>query len=249
MHKQSTNTAQSALANYCRTGNLQDIPGVDKHRVHHYRRLVINIISDNLASAYPLTRDLLSRKEWDELVTEFFSFHPCQTPQVWTMPKEFYVYLLDVNHPLLTKYPFLQELLWMEWLEIEIYMMEDQPVQFQILPNQVNGKLVINPEYRLLTLNYPVHLKQARNIQPDDRGRYYLIMHRDPDNGKVYFTDLSPFFISMLEKLNNHPYGLEELIKDTANDFGITVDKMVRENCVHFIGKALNNKLIIGVSN
>ncbi|MBW6479645.1 MAG: DNA-binding domain-containing protein [Bacteroidales bacterium] len=247
--KQDTKTAQSALANYCRTGILNDIPGVEDHRVHHYRRLVFNIIDDSLASAYPLTRNLLSVAEWDELVNEFFSSHPCQSPQVWTMPKEFYEYLIEVNHPLLTKYPFLQELLWMEWLEIEIYMMEDQKVNYQGSDISGIGKLVINPEHRLITLNYPVHLKQASQILPDDRGNYYLIMHREPVSGKVHFTDLSPFFTRMIEHLNSQTYRVDELIEMTARDFGMNVEKMVYENSLRFIENALNSKLILGFTN
>lgn len=246
---QNTNSAQSALANYCRTGNLQDIPGVDHQKVVHYRRLVYNIIDDSLASAYPLTRNLLIRKEWDELVNEFFTHHPCHSPQVWTMPKELYEYVLEVKHPLLVKYPFLQELLWMEWLEIEIYMMEDRHVQYQERDIFGNGKLVINPEHRLITLGYPVHLKPASRILPEDRGNYYLSMHRDPGNGKVHFTDLSAFFSRMTEHLADHPYWIDELIEITALDFRLPVEKMVYKNSMRFIENALKSKLIIGFTN
>ena len=246
--KQNTNTAQSELANYCRTGILNDIPGVEDHRVHHYRRLVYNIINGSLASAYPLTRNLLSIAEWDELVNEFFTSHPCRSPQVWTMPKEFYEYLLEVKHPVLNRYPFLQDLLWMEWLEIELYMMEDETSPFPVSKER-NGKLVINPEQRLIMLNYPVHLKQAGRIGPDDRGNYYLVMHREPESGKVHFTGLSTFFVSMLEHLKQQPYGLDDLIERTARDFGLPVEEQLMENSRKFIENALNSKLILGFTN
>ena len=247
--KQNTGAAQSALANYCRTGILQDIPGVDDERVRDYRRLVFNIINDSLASAYPLTRNLLSQEEWDGLAHEFFADHPCQSPQVWTMPKEFYEYIVEANHQLLVKYPFLQDLLWMEWIEIELYMMEDRQVQYQERDIFGNGKLVLNPEYRLIALNYPVHLKQASLIQPDDKGNYYLVMHREPASGKVHFTGLSPFFTRMVEHLANYSVGIDELIKVTAKDFGLPEEKMVYENSIKFIENALNSKLIIGFTN
>jgi len=245
---QNTNDAQSALANYCRTGKLKHIPGVDKQRVHHYRRLVFNIIDDSLASAYPLMHNLLGKEEWYQLVNEFFSSHPCQSPQVWTMPRELYEYMISVKHPLLDKYPFLQDLIWMEWLEIEIYMMEDKQVDFQSREISKNGKLVINPEHRLILLNYPVHLKQASQIQKDDRGNYYLMMHRDPDSGKVQFTDLSPFYARMLEHLTEQSYGINELIEMAATDFGIPMEKTVYDNSMKFIKNAISNRLILGFS-
>jgi len=246
--KQDTNDAQSALASYCRTGNLQDIPGVDNHNARHYRRLVYNIIDGSLASAYPLTRNLLSPEEWDELVDEFFTRHPCQSPQVWTMPKEFYEYILEVKHPVLTRYPFLQDLLWMEWLEIELYMMEDEKSPY-LLNREGNGSLVLNPEHRLIMLNYPVYLKQASRIDPDERGNYYLVMHREPESGKVHFTGLSVFYVRMLEHLKSRPYSMDDLIERTARDFELPVEKRLIENLRKFIENALNSKLIIGFTN
>jgi hypothetical protein len=165
------------------------------------------------------------------------------------MPKEFYEFVMKVNHPVLVKYPFLLDLLLMEWLEIEIYMMEDQKVNYQGSDIFGNGKLLINPEYRLITLNYPVHLKQASHIKPDDRGNYYLVMYREPASGKVHFTSLSPFLTRMIEHLANYSVGIDELIELTARDFGLQVNKMVYENSIKFIENALTSKLIIGFTN
>ena len=66
---------QASLADYCRTGDYQAIPGVKTAHVHQYRRLVYNVVDDMLQSAYPLTRGLLTEEEWNELVQEFFSGH------------------------------------------------------------------------------------------------------------------------------------------------------------------------------
>ncbi|HEY0611942.1 MAG TPA: DNA-binding domain-containing protein, partial [Chitinophaga sp.] len=107
-----TRDYQSSLADYCRTGAYQAIPGVKTaQHVSQYRRLVYNVVDDMLQSAYPLTKGLLKEEEWDELVQEFFSRHACQSPQVWYMPKELYEYIVQQEaHPLLTKYPFLHDL-------------------------------------------------------------------------------------------------------------------------------------------
>ena len=103
----STYKHQSNLAAYCRTGKLPEIPGIISENVSQYRRLVYNVVDDMLQNAYPLTVDLFTKKEWDKTVNDFFTNHPCQSPQVWYMPKEFYNYLTEIKNPLLKKYPFL----------------------------------------------------------------------------------------------------------------------------------------------
>ncbi|HEY0298656.1 MAG TPA: DNA-binding domain-containing protein, partial [Arachidicoccus sp.] len=118
---------QSKLAFFCRTGKYETLENVNENNVYHYRRLVFNVVEDMLQSAYPLASELLTKEEWINVTKDFFANHPCVSPQVWSMPKEFYEYLFAIeHHPLMTKYPFLQELLWFEWLEVEMYMMEDK---------------------------------------------------------------------------------------------------------------------------
>ena len=113
---------QSRLAMYCRTGDLLPIKGLTDNRVQTYRRLVYNVIDDTLQSAFPLTYDLLTTEEWDEIVNLFFSNHACQSTSVWKMPFEFYQFIENSAGELKEKYKFLAELLLFEWTEIEIYM-------------------------------------------------------------------------------------------------------------------------------
>ncbi len=237
--------AQSSLANYCRTGIYQEIAGVDSKRVKQYRRLVYNIIDDSLRSAYPLTYKLFEKEEWDSLVNEFFSSHPCSSPQIWTMPKEFYEYVLETDHPFIKKYPFLPELLKMEWLEIELFMMEDEDISYQ--KENIKGKenLLINPEHRLEHFNYPVHLKTANTIQESDKGNYFLVMHRHPDNGKVIFTDLSVFYARILEHLSEEAYESEEVIQLTAAEFRLADDPLIYSNSRKFIDHAIEKRLLL----
>ena len=69
----------SSFATYCRTGDFSFTGKVDKERVSHYRRLVINVVRDSLNAAYPLTRNLVEQEEWDSLVEQFFTYYACQS--------------------------------------------------------------------------------------------------------------------------------------------------------------------------
>ena len=174
---ETTKNYQSALAAYCRTGNYTFIPGVNEKNVTHYRRLVYNVIKDSLRTSYPLTVNLLSETRWEELVNNFFSNYPCQSPQVWYMPREFYEYIIVNEKALNEEYPFLSELLWFEWLEVELYMMKDIIIEYKSTGDLLSDKLIINPEHTLQQFDFPVHLKKARSISAEDKGNYYLSIH------------------------------------------------------------------------
>ncbi|MBN2175220.1 MAG: putative DNA-binding domain-containing protein [Bacteroidales bacterium] len=245
----NTKEVQSNLADYCRTGETRALPGTDPQRLKHYRRLVFNIINDSLQSAYPLTYQLLKDDSWDELVDEFFTNHPCQSPQVWWMPKEFYEYLVEQDHAIITQYPFLPNLLEMEWLEVELFMMEDIRADYHRSGQLSNDALVLNPEHRLVRFDFPVHLKNASQLNPEDKSDFFLLMHREPSSGKVQFTEVSVFFARMIEILGSRAVSVTELIALTCSDFNLQVSKHITGEVTQFIEKAINNQLILGFTN
>ena len=241
-----TQQHQSALASYCRTGKLTTIPGINTNNIGQYRRLVFNIVDDMLQSAFPLSHELMKAKEWHKLVLDFFATHPCQSPQVWYMPKEFYEYMKQTGSNIHEKYPHLLELLWFEWLEVELFMMDDQPVDYTISGNINKDGLILNPEFQLQHFTFPVHLKKSAKITATDRGDYYLSIHRMPDSGDVSFTDLSPAFVRMLEILSSGPETAEQLIHKLCAEFQIPPTEEINSMCIAFIQTAITSRLIIG---
>ncbi|MDZ7742246.1 MAG: DNA-binding domain-containing protein [Bacteroidota bacterium] len=200
---QETHKIQSALASYCRNGDNPALPGIKEGRLKHYRRLVYNNVNASLRSAYPLACNFLKEETWEEVVNDYFMNYACQSPQIWQMPYEFYQYLTEKEHKLLKDYEFLAELLLMEWLEVELFMMEDIECEYSPEQNTEDDRLVLNPEHRLLALKYPVHLKKASSVKASDKGNFYLLMHRMPTVGSVVFTDVSVFFCRDVAKSVN----------------------------------------------
>lgn len=243
---QNTYKEQASLAQYCKTGDISVTGNVDKKRVTHYRRLVINVVKDSLSAAYPLTQDLLLDKEWDELTETFFANHVCQSPLIWKMPSELHTYIIETNHPLLQKYFVLKDLLWFEWLEIDMYMQEDINSNYSSLGTLQNDKLVLNPEHILEQFSYPVHIKKAKEISEDESGNYFLSLHRHPDSGKVLFTNLSAAFVRVIELLNESPLSVDELSERLSHEFNIKNTHSIREHLVGFLNTGLKNKLILG---
>lgn len=244
----TTFTQQSKLAAYCRTGKWQSIPGINRDNVSHYRRLVYNIVDDMLQNAYPLTHELVSDKEWKKAVGDFLSHHPCQSPQVWYMPKEFYQYLSDAQHPLLTKYVFLKELLYFEWIEVELFMMEDKPADYDASGDVLFSRLVINPEHRLLSFQYPVHSKNASYLTLSDKGNYFVIAHRNRE-GEIIFTNSSAALIRMIEYLAETAMSVKELFTAFRKEYNLLLTEEDQKNIILFFENAFQQQLILGFKN
>jgi len=242
----STFAHQSALASYCRTGNYIGIPGVKEKNVVQYRRLVYNVVDDTLQSAYPLAHELLAVKEWKNLVGRFLKEHACASPQVWSMPKELYEYVISQKGALLRKYPFLPELLWFEWLEVELYMMEDSKVPHRPKGDFMVDKLVLNPEYHLQHFAFPVHLKNAKLITLSDKANYFLVGHRHPESGVVYFTDLSSAFVRMIELLTERPRTIQDVLENACQELNVQITTSISNATETFFERAVENKLILG---
>ncbi|MDD2794053.1 MAG: putative DNA-binding domain-containing protein [Sediminibacterium sp.] len=240
-----TRQYQSELAGYCRTGILQQIPGIHTGNVVQYRKLVMNVVDDILQNAYPLTYDLLTGAEWDALVAKFFAGHSCKSPQVWYMPKELIGYMVDTDHALLKQYPMLLNLLQFEWLETEMFMMQDIPVPLTRNGDLLFSKLVLNPEHRLMVLEYPVHRKKPSDIRPEDQQAYYLAAHRD-EEGQVVFTELSPALLRAVEHLQERAISIQELYQLIEQDFGIQLTETDHLAIIQFIQQAYAEELIKG---
>lgn len=244
----TTHEAQSALAKFCRTGAPPRINGVNLDNLPHYRRLVRNIFNDTLTPAYPITHELLSRDEWENMTDAFMHDYSPSNPQVWQMPRELWEYITETNHVLTHKYPFIQELLWFEWLEVELYMMKDIKTPFSLNGNIESDKLVINPEHTLQHFHWPVFLKAPNQIENADQGHYFLVIYRHPKNSSVQFIGLSPHMVRLLEMLEERPATLTDLVTDLSIEMKMVINEQQKTEIAQFFNQLLKKQLILGFS-
>jgi hypothetical protein len=233
--QESTYKQQSDLAHFCRTGELAESVIVRPDRVHHYRRLVYNIVDDSLESAFPLAKNLLTDEQWDTLVNNFFATHKCMSAQIWEMPKEFYNYFKDTESPMKNLYPQLEDLLFFEWMEIEVFMMEDIVFpQVAKEGNILSDTLAVNPEFRIFRVSYPVHLKIAKEITQDDKGAYYILLFREKETGRVQFIDLSAVYVLIIENIAKG-LKLEEILTEISRHLKLDSMEVLFDNVKTFV--------------
>lgn len=246
--KEETYSQQSLLAGYCRTGvEPIDLINSNKNNLYQYRRLCINITSDIIETAYPITYSFLDSEIWNELVHDFFAEHKCQTPQVWRMPLEFYDYCLKKNLAEKLNAPFLNDLLYFEWLELDVHTMEDIAYP-QTIPGSdwLNNKIALNPEHRLIKLSYPVHTTSPADGLKDKKGDYFLLIYREKESGNVQFVDLSMFYTYILENLINGVL-LKDILIEANTMFQINDIQLLKKRSLEFIDDLKARNFIIGL--
>ncbi len=243
---QPTEEIQNSLGKYCRTGIETRIPGITPDRLHHYRRLVFNVVYNTMEQAYPITHQVFGTKKFREMIHDFFSVHDCQTPQIWKLPGEFYEYALEQNLAVRHESPWLHDLLLFEWVEIEVHTMPDEviPAQSEIHGDPLSKILGINPEFRLIRLEYPVHLMKIGKAS-ENKGSYFVLVSREPDTGHVNFFNLSILHAFVFEQISGSERSIRSLYPDIHRLFGIESKKMLDESLMRFVEDLIQKQVIL----
>ncbi len=243
--KEDTHAQQSKLAEYCKTGIKPELIGIIDENLHHYRRLVFNIGIDTIETAYPITYRFLPDEIWDKLVYDFYAEHKCKTPQVWRMPLEFYEYCVEKDLQSKLNIPFLNDLLYFEWLEMEMHTMEDiQYPSYTSEGNWLDNVLVLNPEHKLVKFNYPVHVLAATELE-GKAGDYFLLMYREKESGRIQCMDLSILYAYILEQVQNGG-SLQAILTEADSLFQINNFELLKEHALTFINDLKHRQFILG---
>ena len=244
LHK-DTHEQQTKLAEYCRNGVVPDLIGVKYENLTQYRRLVFNIASDTLETAYPITNSLLEKSVWEKLVFDYFAEHKCQTTQVWRMPLEFYDYCVQKDIQSQLDLPFLNDLLYFEWLELEVHTMDDIAYpEFTSKGDWFNTKIAINPEFKLIKLTYPVHTTSPLELIGKE-GTYFLFIYREKESGNVQFMDLSMLYAYILEQIAGGEL-LKDVLVEANTLFQLNNISLLKQHAENFIKDLEQRKFILG---
>ena len=244
--KEDTARIQDILGDYCRTGEGEQIPGITPGRVNHYRRLVYNVIRSNMDRAFPIAMAALGEESWDQLVQEFFSQGLPQTPQIWRLPFEFYNFHLLHETGIRIQKPYLEDLLYFEWMEIEVHTMPDKPYpDYQSRGNIFTDPLALNPEFEMIRLNYPIHMQPAHKAA-EMKGDYFVLLFRVPESGNVNFMNLSGIHTYILARLMEEDLPLNDLKGDIAQTAGIESIKYLDDGLEKFIRDLMDKKMVLG---
>ncbi len=236
---------QNDLGSYCRSGKLPTIPGINEKHAKHYRRLVFNIIKNNLTRAFPIATKVKGENGFIEMIDRFFREYAPQTPQIWKLPVEFYHYVLSENWAGEYDMPWLNDLLLMEWMELHVYTMSDRKIpDYRKEGDTLHDTIILNPDHEIISLHYPVHLMPVKNT-PDNQGDYYLLVYRHQQFHHVRFINLSPLFNLILAGIVNKK-SLDVLISEACQSFKLLRDHITDKAVTTFISELYKNGFVLG---
>ncbi len=239
---------QAEFSAYIRDpGNHPRPADVKKKRMEIYRELFFNNINSFLASNFPVLNTILDEQQWNDLVQDFFSRHPCETPYFSEIPEEFLDYLQNQrSNP--HDFPFLLELAHYEWVEMALSISRETFIQgdhgfIASLPHQ---KIAISPLAWPLAYQFPVHrispdyLPETTPDQPT-----CLVVYRDVGD-EVHFMQINAFTFRLLQIIQtnegvNSTGGLDMLISETVH----TAPHLVREKGLHILQEMAQKGIIV----
>lgn len=245
---EETYSLQKEFVEMCRTGDFSQIKGSRLEALQTYRRLVYSNIEANLCKAYPITKELLTQKEWEGLIQAFFASYPIRSPHLWEMPKDLFLWLQKEDHPLTETYPFLCDLLYFEWLEIEFFVMPDKDSPPSCLKGHlIEDLLVFNPEHQIFSFSYPVFKENIREAVSCE-GHYFLLVYRTQSKKDVRYFELSPLYVFLWEEMKNKGLTVAEGVKEAGIHFPQIDEKRLLPSAIDFFQKLLEEEAVLGFS-
>jgi len=199
-----------------------------------------------LVTAYPITFEVLPKEEWRELVRGFFSKHTCLDPQVWKMPLELIEYAEKENLAEKFSKPWLIELLYFEWLEIEIYAQKNGEIKdYEPCENFLTENLVLNPDYKILQLEYPVYNFDKDTIG-EQKGNYFVLIYRSLEDWKVYFLEINAFLATIIETIKDSNLKLNKVLIDVCKQNNIEATEDLFREAYKFMQLLESKGILLG---
>jgi len=208
---------QAAFAARIRDPDGQPTPrGVDPRRMRVYEELLFNNLDGFLRPCYPVTREILGERAWQETVRSFFVEHRCQATLFRDIPGEFLGWMEKRAEDLFPERPFLYEFMHYEWLEMIVSFCTDEVACKTPDPDGdlLSAVPILDCSVRLACYQYPVH-RIGPDFQPReaDGQQYCFLVFRNSDDA-VRFIVLNPVAARMVELLAQGRFcGLDVLLQ------------------------------------
>jgi hypothetical protein len=152
--------------------------GVTARRMRVYNTLLFNNIFNLVSSCFPVTRRILGKRKWQQLVRELAK----------ASEPDFLIYLLHYE--------------WVE-LAVDISTKEADAAAIDPAGDLCNGRPVLAPAHMLLSYPYPVH-RIGKRFQPTpaQQEQTYLLVFRD-SHDEVRFVVLNPVSTRLLSLIES----------------------------------------------
>ncbi len=185
--------------------------------INTYRELIHYRFKEVLLNAYPRFSRYLSEEAFETLVWDFIKGEP-QTPYIWQMPDEFRHFVATTELP--KSYPFINDLLWFEWIEIELFMKHYQPKKQQTF--SWDKAVCLSESAVLKKLNFPVFHDEGL----DQSGIYAVLVYYDFATHEIHYRQITPFLHELLERFSEKTP--KEALAEICSHYEVEPDEVIQ---------------------
>ncbi len=168
------------------------VQGVPVDRMQVYRELLFNNVVSFIDMVFPVAKSMLKSTVWESLQQDFFAQAHCQSPFYLDISKEFLDYLQQAEPAVLADYPWLIELLHVEWMELHIELAEfKQPDSHNVLsvddlPTLAeDAELAFSVPIWVLGYRWPVYdWRAGQDLADIQENPGFLMVWRDTEDNR-----------------------------------------------------------------
>jgi hypothetical protein len=199
---------QLAFTAHIRDPQNNPIPeGIPARRMGVYTELFFNNIDEQLATNFPVLRQITSDENWHALVRDFMIRHRSTTPLFTEVGQEFLEYLQQERHAQPVDWPFMLELAHYEYVELAVSISTADEGLADFNPNGdlVEGVPVVGPTAWNLSYAWPVHLVGPDYLPEEAPAEpTHLVVYRDRMDD-VHFLQINAVTQRLLQLLKENP--------------------------------------------
>lgn len=214
--------------------NNEELSDPLHNRLQVYRDMVHFRFVETLENIYPILTAKLGTVLMHELIREFMATG-AKSPYIVKMSQEFADFLR--HHPKTIKYPFLEDLLWFEYGELDLLSRDFNDTKVAL---EWNSKYELSSSSLVRNLSYRVHSGELESPSVSSLLLYYHF-----DEKCVYFEEITPFakqLIELLEKMT-----LEQSVMVLAEMYELDVE-ILRENVEQLVEKWCNQRVLTKIT-
>lgn len=165
------------------------LPTQDTNRLQAYQELVFHRFKEVIGNCFPLSAEHLGEKRMEELIVSFMQSKP-KTPFIWQSPNEFRDFLKA--NELVEDLPFIHDLLWFEWIEVELFMGEYEALHVREF--SWDAQYCLAPNSRIKDVQFKVFEGEF-----ETKGAYWVLGYYNIAQGDVLFRELNEVLYLFLQ--------------------------------------------------
>ena len=252
VHKQSFTQLQYQFAAHIRNPEQNLKPeGVEDRRMAIYRELFFSNIEGFVAGGFPVLKSITAESDWLQLVRNFFDQYRCQTPYFLEIAGEFVTWISNQRPVETGDYPFLQELVHYEWVELALDTSEASltDVEVDAQGDLLKGHPLQSPLAWSLMYQFPVHRISRDNLpEAASEQATFLVVYRNAED-RVKFMEINQLTARLLYLLSqDQDLTGEQALQQIANEMQHPQPQQIIEGGLSLLEQLREKQIILGTA-